>query len=202
MKICWDNLDGLFLTSRGRFAKGNNSYEYMDKCCFCGEPYLTTTQSLRNGKGNHCGLSCRFKSDNPASRPEVRKKISESRQGMTPWNKNKKGVQKSIFKGKKRPEYVGKKNPNWKHGLSETNEYYCQHSASRRAQKRVGKESLTLTDKLKIDIYYMLSGYFGKSWEVDHVIPLSKGGKHHPDNLQIIPMEENRRKYNKIYGYG
>lgn len=34
--------------------------------------------------------------------------------------------------------------------------------------------------------------------EVDHIIPISKGGKHHEDNLQIIPMSENRKKYNKI----
>jgi 5-methylcytosine-specific restriction endonuclease McrA len=34
--------------------------------------------------------------------------------------------------------------------------------------------------------------------EVDHIIPLSKGGKHHEDNLQYLPIVENRRKGNKI----
>lgn len=34
--------------------------------------------------------------------------------------------------------------------------------------------------------------------EVDHIIPISKGGKHHEDNLQIITMSENRKKHNKI----
>lgn len=34
--------------------------------------------------------------------------------------------------------------------------------------------------------------------EVDHIIPISKGGKHHEDNLQIITMSENRKKSNKI----
>ena len=34
--------------------------------------------------------------------------------------------------------------------------------------------------------------------EVDHIIPISKGGKHHEDNLQIITMQENRKKHTKI----
>lgn len=34
----------------------------------------------------------------------------------------------------------------------------------------------------------------GTRYEVDHVMPLAKGGRHHPDNLAIIPMIENRRK--------
>jgi 5-methylcytosine-specific restriction endonuclease McrA len=38
----------------------------------------------------------------------------------------------------------------------------------------------------------------GISYEVDHIIPISKGGKHHEDNLQIITMSENRKKHNKI----
>lgn len=43
-----------------------------------------------------------------------------------------------------------------------------------------------------------LSEETGIPHEVDHVIPISKGGKHHEDNLQIITMSENRKKHNKI----
>lgn len=35
-------------------------------------------------------------------------------------------------------------------------------------------------------------------YEVDHRIPISKGGLHHPDNLQYLPKLENRRKGNKL----
>jgi 5-methylcytosine-specific restriction endonuclease McrA len=34
----------------------------------------------------------------------------------------------------------------------------------------------------------------GITHEVDHVIPYTKCGFHHPDNLQIITMKENRKK--------
>ena len=34
----------------------------------------------------------------------------------------------------------------------------------------------------------------GVPHEVDHIIPISKGGLHHQDNLQILTMTENRKK--------
>ena len=34
--------------------------------------------------------------------------------------------------------------------------------------------------------------------EVDNIIPISKGGKHHEDNLRVITRSENRKKGNKI----
>lgn len=35
-------------------------------------------------------------------------------------------------------------------------------------------------------------------WEVDHIIPLSKEGKHHENNLQYLPALENRSKGNRL----
>ena len=34
--------------------------------------------------------------------------------------------------------------------------------------------------------------------EIDHIIPVSKGGKTTPDNLQVLCSKCNRRKSNKI----
>jgi hypothetical protein len=34
--------------------------------------------------------------------------------------------------------------------------------------------------------------------EVDHIIPLSKGGTHHEDNLQYLPKLVNRQKGNRL----
>lgn len=200
MKICWDNLEGVFLTRSGKLAKKNNSYFYCDACKKCGEPYLATAQSIRKGNGKYCCMSCYLLENNPAKQKEVKEKISKSCIGKLPWNKGKIGIYSDetlekmsiASKGK-----TGNKNSNWRHGLSYTNGYFCAHSARRRAQKRVGKESLTTKQKLEIDEYYQIRNLLGPEWEVDHIIPLSKGGLHHPDNLQIIPKIENRKKYNK-----
>jgi len=37
-----------------------------------------------------------------------------------------------------------------------------------------------------------------KDYEVDHIIPISKGGLHHQNNLQYLSKKDNRRKSNKL----
>lgn len=58
--------------------------------------------------------------------------------------------------------------------------------------------SLTEAEKLEISNIYLeakrLTEESGVQYHVDHIKPLSKGGEHHPDNLQIITAEENLRK--------
>lgn len=43
----------------------------------------------------------------------------------------------------------------------------------------------------------VISERTGIKHEVDHKIPLSRGGLHHPDNLQILTKAKNRQKTNK-----
>ena len=49
-----------------------------------------------------------------------------------------------------------------------------------------------------IDILYQTSsriaGCTGIKWSVDHIIPLSKGGQHCIDNLQLMPLSINVKK--------
>jgi 5-methylcytosine-specific restriction endonuclease McrA len=42
----------------------------------------------------------------------------------------------------------------------------------------------------------------GIVYEVDHIIPIAKGGLHHQDNLQIITRSENRSKGCRVDGEG
>ena len=37
----------------------------------------------------------------------------------------------------------------------------------------------------------------GFAWEVDHIIPLTKGGLHKPTNLQVVPASWNKSKGNR-----
>ena len=45
---------------------------------------------------------------------------------------------------------------------------------------------------------YYLTESTGIPHEVDHIIPISKQGLHHPDNLQVLTRIENRRKGAKL----
>ena len=64
------------------------------------------------------------------------------------------------------------------------------------------KKGATLpdTDFEKIQELYLtrsaMSEEGGILYQVDHIIPLSIGGAHHQDNLQIITKEENSLKSN------
>jgi len=72
------------------------------------------------------------------------------------------------------------------------------YKSKRRAAKKNQTALLTDNEKRKIETYYMISRYLGDDWHVDHVISLSKGGLHPPDNLMVITAEDNLKKNNKI----
>jgi 5-methylcytosine-specific restriction endonuclease McrA len=67
-------------------------------------------------------------------------------------------------------------------------------AARRRARQRNQTPVLSEDDKKKIQKFYLNCP---KGYEVDHIVPLAKGGLHHPDNLQILSMTENRKKGSK-----
>jgi 5-methylcytosine-specific restriction endonuclease McrA len=54
------------------------------------------------------------------------------------------------------------------------------------------KEILTIYEECS-----RISNETGIPHEVDHIIPICKGGLHHPNNLQILTMKENRSKGGK-----
>jgi 5-methylcytosine-specific restriction endonuclease McrA len=70
--------------------------------------------------------------------------------------------------------------------------------AKRRAMLRNQTPELTPEEQKRIeDIYWLardLSAVTGEPYEVDHIHPIVKGGLHHLDNLQILPMDLNRSK--------
>ena len=79
---------------------------------------------------------------------------------------------------------------------------YYSWNAERRALENGFYNQLSKKEKLEIKKVYNLRNEMNKGnklkYEVDHIIPLSKGGKHHASNLEVITMKENRKKYNKI----
>ena len=60
---------------------------------------------------------------------------------------------------------------------------------------------LSEEDRLHMERFYEVSAAMSvgdTKYEVDHIIPISKGGLHHEDNLQYLTIAENRRKSDKL----
>lgn len=113
-------------------------------------------------------------------------------------NKYRKNNKESIILYQKKYYKVNKENLLlYQKNYKINNSYkYNTHSANYRALKLNQTPKLTTNEKAKIALYYKISDYMGNNWHVDHIKPLSKGGLHHPDNLQIIPAKHNLSKNN------
>lgn len=75
-------------------------------------------------------------------------------------------------------------------------------NALRRAVKKNASASLSRETKKVITCFYACTqrvyACSGIRLHVDHTHPLSRGGKHEPSNLQILPEKINLAKYNSI----
>ena len=68
-------------------------------------------------------------------------------------------------------------------------------NAKRRAQLKTEVTPEIIQMYALRDFYTAMS--LGDSFHVDHIVPLSKGGLHTADNLQVIPAIDNLRKGSK-----
>jgi 5-methylcytosine-specific restriction endonuclease McrA len=86
--------------------------------------------------------------------------------------------------------------------------YYLNNKAQRRAYTKAREAGLakaysTLPDTHKgivkgiYEASQRISKCLGVTFHVDHIVPISKGGQHTPDNLQIVPAKWNLQKSNK-----
>ena len=75
------------------------------------------------------------------------------------------------------------------------------YSTKRRVIKAKASVNLTECEEGEIKQIYAhavrVSNKLQIPFEVDHIVPLNKGGLHHPSNLQIAPTSWNRSKHNR-----
>lgn len=105
-------------------------------------------------------------------------------------------------KGKKRLDKWREENPEkYKEQWGRYPEKNNMRASKRRAAVVNQTPDLTQEQVKQILTIYeecsRLSVETGIPHEVDHIIPICNGGLHHPDNLQILTMKENRSKGGK-----
>ena len=151
------------------------------------------------GSGKYCCRACansRIKTD------EVKQKISESMKkgilnGRIPTG-NSKGVKhktprsfehtaKIANSNRKRWDEKGRKTIEQKRAGNKASVY------AYRARKRNA-----IPNDADLNLIKQIYESSPIGYQVDHIIPLSRGGLHHQDNLQYLPSRENQVKNNKL----
>jgi len=127
--------------------------------------------------------------------------IEKERINSTRWKKKnvQKNRQNSLRWQKQNPEKACERSKRW----HRKNPHVM---ASATSKYRVSKKNQTpqlskQETKIIGEIYKAckrLSDCTGIKFHVDHIFPISKGGIHHPLNLQILPAKINIQKSNKV----
>ena len=85
-------------------------------------------------------------------------------------------------------------------------EFGTEYTRRRRASKRNAFVPLTTNEKAKLLILERtrqeLQTETGRAYHLDHILPISHGGIHHPMNLRILDGAENSSKCNKLLPEG
>lgn len=111
MRICWGDLDGVYLSKRGNFRKGSTTYVYKKECVECRLPYLTEMSRPSDYCSNFCSTTS----------VSFRKKLSKTNAGTKNNMYGKKHTKISLNKmsSNRRGKMVGCDNHNFG-GLKES----------------------------------------------------------------------------------
>lgn len=78
-------------------------------------------------------------------------------------------------------------------------ERVAAHGAKRRAARLGNAADLSppVFEELRNECH-ILELLTGESWQIDHIVPLSRGGAHSEDNLRLLPARLNNIKHAKL----
>jgi len=210
---------GRLYCAKYAYKKGYYYYYWCE--CGCGEWVIVRRSSLKESFTKSCGCLQRERTseanrgkNNPMygiigknhpsygkKRPDTSKRMSG--EGNPMYGIKRFGKDNFMYgrTGEKHHNYgkTGEESSSYKHGLSYTKPYKSQKQAERRLKK--SNQTPESADLEKITYIYktrdMINQMSNEKYIVDHWQPISKGGLHHEDNLQILEETLNGEKGDK-----
>lgn len=140
-----------------------------------------------------------------ANNPNSKK--TQFKKGIIPWSKTHKGIHLSPDTEFKIGQTSGKKNINWKGGISKQKNYSSFIKRQRRIRKKGNGGSHTLGEweTLKAQYNFTCPCCLKKEPEIklteDHIIPIKIGGSNNIENIQPLCQSCNCKKQTKIIKY-
>lgn len=172
------------------FDNRDGKYYYRSKCKICLKEYQ---KKWYEDNKEWCK---EYRRNNKESISKVTKLYREKykdkyKKYMKQWYENNKDSYKQHYQDNKK--YMSEQNKLYKRN----NKFKINAlTAKRRSVKR--NQTLYNIDKEKINYMYYVANTMtkecGAEYQVDHIKPLSKGGLHHQDNLQILEASVNLNK--------
>ena len=105
--------------------------------------------------------------------------------------------------------HISKYMKNWRDANKDYQNVWCRNNKAKKSMYEAKRRDITnnaISNMSDDDIFKINNIYqtardatinTGYAWEVDHIVPLSKGGLHTLNNLQVVPATWNRSKNNK-----
>jgi hypothetical protein len=177
-------------------------------CLFCSQSFVPRLYQIKNNNGKYCSAICRNKSTvNLLNTPEAQKKSKET------YNKNLKLGTITHPSGKSHPRWKGganelvkrrildgRANASVKAYRKKNPDKVREWSTTRHKRKTGRLPKNTVKNKMLLQsglcIYCKCDVTI--KYHVDHIIPLAKGGKHEPSNIQILCPSCNVKKSAKL----
>lgn len=171
-------------------------------CLTCSKEFIARGTQIRSGEGNYCTVRCHFEKFGMSAlhRPEVQRLAAERLKALRGAGmvKYRIGVNNPVWKGGKnesRKRLLEKhmRNPEESRGKARAyrrkNHAKVKEWRNRRRDRKFGRlPKFTVVNMYKSQrgLCPVCKKKLGEKYHLDHIVPLARGGKHEPKNVQLL----------------